>query len=259
MLLAIDLGNTEVTVGGFVGDDLAVHWRLTASQARTPDEWAATLSSLFEQAGHSARDVKASAVASVAPHATRSLVDGIERATGGSPMLLGPESELSITLDVDEPMTVGADRVVNVLAAVELYDRDVIVVDFGTATTFDCIMHDRRFIGGVIMPGVASMSEDLVRRTAKLPATELEPPPSVIGRRTDLCIRSGILFGGADAVDGLITRIKAEWPGGGEPRVVATGGLAGQLVPLCRHIDEVQPTLTLIGIRLAARVLGATW
>jgi len=155
-----------------------------------------------------------------------------------------------------EPLTVGADRVVNTLAACELYRRDTIVVDYGTATTFDCVTQDRRFIGGVIAPGVLTAAENLTRRAAKLPGTELLPPQRVIGRRTEDCIRSGVLFGAADSTDGMVRRIKAEWPGGGKPLVVGTGGLVSLVAPLSREIEKVEPHLTLLGLRIAAKHLG---
>jgi type III pantothenate kinase len=168
---------------------------------------------------------------------------------------------LPITLDVDEPLTVGADRIVNTLAAAQLFERDTIVVDFGTATTFDCVTADGRFIGGVIMPGIRTAADELVRRTAKLPATELTPPPHVIGRRTEDCIRSGVVWGTVEAVDGLIRRIRDEWPTQSQdrPLVVATGGLAPLVAPLTREIESVQPDLTLLGLRLAAQALGLGW
>jgi len=260
MLLALDVGNTETTVGLFQGEQLAGHWRLTTTTARTPDEWAALLSAYLVNAGHSPSGVRAAVVASVAPLVTQSLCDGLTAATGVTPVLVDPRSNLPIRLDVDEPLTVGADRVVNTLAAARLFKRDTIVVDFGTATTFDCITADARFIGGVIMPGIRTASDELVRRTAKLPATELTPPERVIGKRTEDCIRAGVLWGTADAVDGIIRRIRAEWPApGGAPHVVATGGLAPLVAPLTREIESVQPDLTLIGLRLAAQALGLGW
>jgi type III pantothenate kinase len=199
-------------------------------------------------------------VASVAPLVTQSLCDGLAAATGVTSVLVDARSKLPIRLDVDEPLTVGADRVVNTLAAARLFKRDTIVVDFGTATTFDCITADARFIGGVIMPGIRTASDELVRRTAKLPATELTPPERVIGKRTEDCIRAGVLWGTADAVDGIIRRIRAEWPvPGGVPHVVATGGLAALVAPLTREIESVRPDLTLIGLRLAAQALGLGW
>lgn len=259
MLLALDVGNTETTVGLFAGDRLDTVWRLTTTPHRTADEWAVLLTAHLSQAGHSTEEVRAAIVASVAPSVTQELCAGVRRATGRSPVVVDARSPLPIRLDVEEPLTVGADRIVNTLAACHLFGSDTIVVDFGTATTFDCITRDGRFIGGVIMPGLRTAADELVRRTAKLPATELVPPERVIGRRTEECIRAGVLLGAADAVDGIVRRIKAEWPGAGQPRVVATGGLAAVLRPLCREIETIDPDLTLVGLRVAAGVLGLAW
>jgi len=263
MLLALDIGNTETTVGLFAGDRLegGGHWRLHTTPERTPDEWAAALTVHLTQAGHSTQEIRAAIVASVAPHITQSLCEGIVSATTREPTRVDAHSKLPIVLDVDEPLTVGADRIINTLAASHLFKRDTIVVDFGTATTFDCITADGggRFIGGVIMPGLRTASDDLVRKTAKLPATELLPPTHAIGRRTEDCIRVGVLWGTADAVDGLVRRIKAEWPTKTQPQTIATGGLASLVSPLCKEIEAVHPDLTLIGLRIAAAALGLKW
>jgi type III pantothenate kinase len=262
MLLAFDIGNTETTVGLFAGERLEAHWRLHSTPERTPDEWASAVTAYLTQSGHSTEEVRAAIVASVAPQVTQSLCDGIVAATTREPVRLDASSKLPIVLDVDEPLTVGADRIVNTLAAVQLFKRDTIVVDFGTATTFDCIIVEGgrgRFIGGVIMPGMRTASDELVRKTAKLPATELLPPTHAIGRRTEDCIRVGVLWGTADAVDGLVRRIKAEWPSKSQPMVVATGGLAGLVAPLCKEIESVHADLTLMGLRLAATALGLKW
>ncbi len=259
MLLTIDVGNTEITVGLFQGETIAGHWRLTTNPDRTPDEWAVALGAFLLHAGHSPNEVKAGVVASVAPNVTQSLLDGVRNLTGAEVRVVDATSPLPIRLDVDEPLSVGADRIVNTLAAVARYHTDTIVVDFGTATTFDCITADGRFIGGVIMPGLRTSADQLTRRAAKLPATELRPPGRVIGRRTEECIRAGVLLGTADAVDGIVRRIQAEWPGGTTPKVVATGGLAGTIVPLCRTIELVDPDLTLHGLRMAAGHLGVRW
>jgi type III pantothenate kinase len=258
MLLALDLGNTELTIGAFAGDRLVAHWRLTSVEC-TPDEWAFTITGFLSQAGHSTEEIRAAVLASVAPHTALGLTDGVERATGRHALTVTHASPLPIVLDVDEPSSVGADRIVNVLAAAEQYGRDVVVVDFGTATTFDCVTADRRFIGGVIMPGLWTAGRDLVRRAAKLPATDLVAPPTTIGRRTEECLQAGLLFGSAEAVDGLVRRITAEWPGPADPHVVATGGWASIVAPHCRAVAEVHPTLTLEGLRLAATHLGAIW
>ena len=259
MLLAFDIGNTETTVGLFANDRPEAHWRLHSTPHRTPDEWAAAFTAHLTQAGHSTQEIRAAIVASVAPQITQSLCDGIVAATTREPVRIDARSKLPIVLDVDEPLTVGADRIVNTLAAVELFKQDTIVVDFGTATTFDCITADGRFIGGVIMPGVRTASDELVRKTAKLPATELTPPARAIGRRTEDCIRAGVLWGTADAVDGLVRRIKGEWPSKSRPMVVATGGLAALVAPLCKEIESVHPDLTLVGLRIAATALGLKW
>ena len=259
MLLTLDIGNTEITAGLFQGDTLEAHWRLTTNPERTPDEWASALGGFLIQAGHSPNEVAAVCLASVAPTVTQSLVEGIATITRRTAVAVDARSPLGVKLDVDEPLTVGADRIVNVLAAVALYRADTIVVDFGTATTFDCITADSRFIGGVIMPGLRTSSDQLTRRTAKLPATELKAPARVIGRRTEECIQAGVLYGTAEAVDGIVRRIRAEWPGAASPRVVATGGLAAVVAPLTTSIEETHPDLTLQGLRIAAGYLGLKW
>ncbi|HXE56986.1 MAG TPA: type III pantothenate kinase [Gemmatimonadales bacterium] len=259
MLLTLDIGNTEITVGLFQGPSLAATWRLTTNPDRTPDEWGIALGGFLDQAGYSPNEVRSICLASVAPGVTQNLQAGVERITGRRGHQIDARSPLPIALDVDEPLSVGADRIVNTLGALERYHTDTIVVDFGTATTFDCITADCRFIGGVIMPGLRTSADQLVRRTAKLPATELQAPERVIGRRTEECIRAGVLFGTADAVDGIVDRIRREWPGGRTPKVVATGGLAPLVAPLTRTIEEVDPELTLHGIRIAARHIGLTW
>jgi type III pantothenate kinase len=259
MLLALDVGNTEITVGVFLGDDLEAHWRLTTNPDRTPDEWGSAIGGFLLQAGHSPNEVRAVCMASVAPTVTQSVVEGISLITGRTTLLVDARSPLPVKLDVDEPLTVGADRIVNVLAAVELFKADSIVVDFGTATTFDCVTGDARFLGGAIMPGLRTSADQLTRRAAKLPATELRAPDRVIGRRTEECIQAGVLFGTADAVDGIVRRITAEWPGGKKPRVVATGGLAAIVAPLTTTIELTDPDLTLRGLRIAARHLGLEW
>jgi type III pantothenate kinase len=259
MLLALDLGNTEITVGLFLGNDLEAHWRLTTNPDRTPDEWGSAIGGFLLQAGHSPNEVRAVCLASVAPTVTQSVVEGIASITGCTGLLIDARSPLPVKLDVDEPLTVGADRIVNVLAAVELFKADSIVVDFGTATTFDCVTGDAHFLGGAIMPGLRTSADQLTRRAAKLPATELRAPSRVIGRRTEECIQAGVLFGAADAVDGIVRRITAEWPGGGKPRVVATGGLAAVVAPLTATVELTDPDLTLRGLRIAARHLGLEW
>lgn len=259
MLLVLDIGNTEITVGLYRGTDLQSHWRLTTTPDRTPDEWAAEFGSFLVQRGHSPNEVRAACLASVVPSVTRSVADGVEKATAQRPVSITARTPLPIVLDVDEPYAVGADRVVNVLAAADRYPGGSIVIDFGTATTFDCVTGDRRFIGGSIMPGLRTSADQLVRKAAKLTATELRPPGRAIGRTTEEHIQGGVLFGTADAVDGMVRRIQAEWPEATPPKVVATGGLAVVVGPLLTTIDSVDRDLTLHGLRLAAAEVGLRW
>jgi type III pantothenate kinase len=251
MILVFDVGNTETTVGVFAGDTLRAHWRVVTEATRTPDELALTLRGLLGWAQVPLEAVSGSAIASVVPAMTEPLGDACALLFGDRPLVIDARSPLPITLDVLEPLTVGADRIVNTLAASRLYRSDTIVVDLGTATTYDCITQDGVFLGGVIAPGVRTSAETLFRRTSKLPATELVAPARVIGRRTEDCLRSGVVLGAADAVDGLVRRIKGEWPTGRVPLVVATGGLAPMIAPLCQEIDRVEAALTLMGLRMA--------
>jgi type III pantothenate kinase len=255
MVLVFDVGNTETTIGLFTGEELRGSWRITTDVARTPDELRLIIAGLLHASGFKESDVKGVCVGSVVPMLTAPLVEACYALTGARPIVVDGRSPLPITLDVVEPQTVGADRIINTLAASRLFARDTIVVDLGTATTFDCITKDGVFLGGVIAPGVRTAMETLVRRTSKLPQTELFAPSEVIGRRTEDCIRSGVVFGSAEAIDGLVRRIKAEWPGDDEPLVVATGGLAQALAPFCESFEKVLPELTLIGLRLAFELL----
>ena len=270
MLLALDIGNTEITAGLFHGDTLSAHWRLTTNPDRTPDEWAAAFGGFPSRPATRRTRSALLLLASVAPATTGSVTEGVEKATGTRPVPVDARARLPVVLDVEEPLSVGADRIVNVLAAAELHGGNLIVVDFGTATTFDCITADGRFIGGAIMPGLRTSADQLTRRAAKLPATELAAPDRVIGRRTDECIQAGVIFGTADAVDGIVRRIIREWPeprpgraprtpDGAKPAVIATGGLAALVVPHCTTIERIERDLTLQGLRLAARHLGLTW
>lgn len=254
-LLTVDVGNTETTLGLFIGDESAGHWRIRTSRDRTADELAVLLRSVVAQGLPEAARVDAIALCSVVPPLTQSVVDACDVAFGVTPLVVGPESPLGVTLDVDEPMTVGADRVVNTLAVRELYRRDAIVVDLGTATTYDCVTADGSFFGGIIQPGVRTAAETLVRSTAMLPATALAPPPRAIGTNTVDCIKAGVVLGAAESIDGLVRRIRAEWPRPVRPLVVATGGLAQTFRTLCQEFDVVVPGLTLDGLRLAYRIL----
>lgn len=254
MILALDIGNTETVIGLFDNGQLLDHWRIATQADRTVDELGLLVRGLLRESGFPLDGIRAASIGSVVPPVTHALVETCERHLGVHVLVIDARSPLPIRLDVDEPMTVGADRIVNTLAAAQLYKRDTIAVDLGTATTFDCITGDGVFVGGIIAPGVRTAAETLVRRTAKLPRVDLEKPSRVIGRRTESCMRSGIFFGAVDSIDGAVRRIKEEW-GKPEALVVATGGLATLIGPHCRTVDRVEPFLTLYGLELAYRHL----
>jgi len=253
MILALDVGNTETVIGLFERSELLEHWRLSTHPARTTDELGLLLRALIRESGFDPDSVDAAAVASVVPPLTRIFAAATAQHLGARVHTIEATSQLPVRLDVDEPLSVGPDRIVNTLAAFQLFHTDTIVVDFGTATTFDCITAAGVFVGGVITPGLTTSAESLVRRTAVLPSVDLVPPLTVIGRRTDTAIRSGVLYGAIDAVDGIVRRIRAEW----QPRalVVATGGLAEAISPHCATIERVEPHITLYGLMFALRHL----
>jgi type III pantothenate kinase len=256
VILVADVGNTETTLGVYERDALRAHWRVMTDVPRTSDEFGLLLRQLLIDEGVNPTHIEGASIASVVPRVTAPLADACKRWLKDRPVVLvDGRSTLPIRLDVEEPLTVGADRIVNTLAASKLYGRDAIVVDMGTATTFDCITADGVFLGGVIAPGVMMQADALSRRTAKLPATELILPKTVIGRRTEENIRAGVMYGAADAIDGLVRRIKTEWPRPDTPIVIATGGLAETFQPICREFDEVDPYLTLRGLQLAFDLL----
>ena len=257
MLLTFDVGNTETTLGLYDGETLRAHWRITTEVARTPDEFGVLLRGLLSGADVALRDVDGVAIGSVVPPVTTPLAEACRAWLPATRVeIIDARSPLPITLRVDEPLTVGADRIINTLAASRKFERDAIVVDLGTATTYDCITKDGVFLGGVIAPGVRSSAETLFRRTSKLPATELVAPMRVIGTRTEECIRAGVMFGAAESIDGIVGRIKAEWPNGETPIVIGTGGLAETFAPICRSFDAVDPFLTLYGLTLAYGLLA---
>lgn len=258
MLLVFDVGNTETTIGLFEGELLVANWRIVTEVSRTPDELMLVIRALLMARDLRLDRVDGVAIGSVVPAITEPLSEACSGLFGARPMVIDGRSPLPITLDVEEPMTVGADRIINTLAASRIYGRDTIAVDLGTATTYDCITADGVFLGGVIAPGVRTSAETLFKRTSKLPATELIPPQKVIGRRTEECIRSGVIYGAAESVDGIVRRIKAEWPTPRVPLVLATGGLAEVIAPLCREVELVDATLTLVGLRMAHELLTAS-
>ena len=256
MIVVFDVGNSEITIGIFKGEDLVSHWRITTAAPRTADELAILIRSITGDAMASADGITGSAIRSVVPAITPMLAEACEMCFGRKPVMVDARAKLPVKLDVEEPFTVGADRIANTLAASRIYKRDAIVVDLGTATTYDCITADGTFLGGVIQPGVMISADTLFRRTAQLPATDIVPPKRVIARRTDESIRAGVLYGAVDSIDGIVRRIKKEWPNKNAPLVLATGGMAESIQPHSSELELVDPFLTLKGIRLGYEILA---
>jgi len=257
MHLVVDIGNTETVLGLMDPDtgELQAHWRLSTGTARTADEFDHLLHSLLARRGFDATRLTRAVLGSVVPSIHDRMRVALEGLVPGPVFSVDPGAKLPIRLDVDEPKTVGADRVVNTLAAKVLFKQDTIVVDLGTATTFDCITGDGIFVGGVIAPGVQVGMEWLGHRAAKLPRVQFRPPVAVIGRRTEACMESGVFFSAVEAFDGIVERIKAKWSRP-DALVVATGGDAGLMAQHCRTGEKVGPFLTLRGLYFAGEVLA---
>lgn len=257
MQLVVDVGNTETVVGLADGrTSLLAEWRVSSSVPRTGDEMTALIRAFLLGEGFDPSKIVRGVVGSVVPSVNHVWSSTIRAITGADVVSVGPDSDLPIRLDVEEPRSVGADRIVNTLAAREMYGRDTIAVDLGTATTFDCITADGVFLGGVISPGLRAGLDWLSARTAKLPRVELQPPEVVIGRRTETCIQSGVFYQAIESVDGIVRRIREEWSS--EAFVVATGGFANAIGPHLSTVDVVEPFLTLYGLAMAGEHLGAT-
>ncbi|MBT8217514.1 MAG: type III pantothenate kinase [Acidimicrobiia bacterium] len=252
MLLVIDVGNTETVLGVFDGSDLAAHWRVTTVRGRTRDEYRLLLGGMLEMEGYGRARLTAVAISSVVPPATQALRDVAPFLADGPVTVVGPGVKTGIPILIDNPREVGADRIVNAVAAARLYGTPAVVVDFGTSTNFDVVSRDAEYIGGVISTGLEVSQEALIRATAALRRVELTPPRSVIGKGTVEAIQSGLLYGHAGLVDGIMNRILAEL--GSETMTLATGGLASTIVPYCDSVDTVDEFLTLHGLRLIAEM-----
>lgn len=247
MLLAIDIGNTNTVAGAFQGDKLVDRWRVTTDTQRMPDEYAALFETLFRMSGLPPR-FDGVVIGSVVPGVQAAITEVVRRYWDAEPLVLSPHLEFGIEVTYTPPQAVGADRIANAVAAIQAYGTPAIVVDFGTATTFDAISGDAAYIGGAIAPGLEISQEALFARTAQLPRIPLEAPPSAVGTTTITSLQSGILYGYAGLVDGLVERIRAELGPG--TTVISTGGLAQIIAPLTATIQHVDPDLTLVGLRL---------
>jgi type III pantothenate kinase len=248
MLLAIDVGNTNIVYGIFDGEKLVHQFRVETSRGRTADEYAVILRQLLAMRDVKPSDVTAAIVASVVPALTEPMLELVRRAFGHEALVVGPGIRTGMAILYENPREVGADRIVNGVAAFERFHSGLIVVDFGTATTFDCVSPKGEYLGGVICPGIQISADALFARAAKLPRVEIAKPPKVVGRNTQHSMQSGIIYGYVGLVDGLVDRLLEEL--GFPCTVVATGGLARVIAPLSRTIKEVDDELTLTGLRI---------
>jgi type III pantothenate kinase len=248
VLLAIDVGNTQTHLGMFRGDELVEHWRLATDRQATADTLATVIASLLALRDLRLRDVDAAIVSSVVPVLGHEYQELSARYLGDALMLVGPQLKIGIPIRMDNPHEVGADRIVNAVAAYERCGGACIVADFGTSTNFDVVSRDGEYLGGVLAPGVEISIEALAARAARLFTVDLEPPTQVIGKNTAAALQSGVIYGFAGQVDAIVARLREEL--GEEATALATGGLAGPIVPFCEQIDEVDDLLTLTGLRL---------
>ena len=248
MLLAIDVGNTNIVYGLFEGEKLLHQFRVETGRSRTSDEYVVVLRQLLSIAKVPDGAVDAVIVASVVPSLTEPMVDLARRGFDREAVVIGPGIRTGMSILYENPREVGADRIVNAVAAFERVKAGVIVVDFGTATTFDCVTPKGEYLGGVIAPGIQISADALFARAAKLPRVEIATPPKVVGKNTVHSMQSGIVYGYVGLVDGIVERLRAEldYP----CQVLATGGLARRIAPLSKAIEAVDDDLTLRGLRI---------
>lgn len=248
MLLCIDIGNTNITLGLYQGEKLGPRWRLATDHERMPDEFGLQLLGLLAYARLSPADVDSSAIASVVPPLTGRWVEVCRTYLNHDPLVVNADVHTGVRLLLDEPAAVGADRIVDAVAAYQLYGGPACIVDFGTATTFDAISAVGDYLGGAIAPGIGIAADALFARTAKLPRVEIARPPSAIGRNTVQAMQSGLLFGYVGLVEGMVARFRAEL--GPQMKVIGTGGLVELIAQETPVIQIVAPWLTLDGLRL---------
>ena len=252
MLLAIDIGNTNIVVGVFDGRKLMYHWRLATHPAKTSDDYSILLLELLTAAGLQGERISDVVLSSVVPVLTPVFEALSEAQFHRTPLVISPELPTGLTLRYPHPRELGSDRLVNAAAAYARYHSPLIIIDFGTATTFCAVTASGEYLGGAIAPGVGIAAEALASRTAKLPNVELSRPKTAIGIDTVTSIQSGLIFGFAGLVDEMVSRIEREL--GQKARVIATGGLASVMAQECRTIQELLPFLTLEGLELIHRL-----
>jgi len=248
MLLAVDIGNTNIDIGLFKDQDLFANWDLATDVYKTSDEYAVVLITLLKQKGLSVKDIDQSIICSVSPTLVPIFRDLMQRYIGVDPLLVEAGVKTGVSILMDNPREVGPDRIVNAVGGHHLYGGPLIVIDLGTATTFDVISEKGDYLGGAISPGIKVATESLFQRTAKLPRVELIRPKNVIGRDTITAMQSGFIFGYVGLIEGMVSRIQQEL--GVKTRVIATGGYAELLAKETKMIDIVDHYLTLIGLRV---------
>ncbi len=248
MLLCVDIGNTNIVMGLYRGEELLTHWRISTDHQKMPDEYAMILASLLAYYGYTLRDIDSIALASVVPPVTDRFCEMLRLYTEAPLLVVGAGVKTGVAIRYDSPRDVGADRIVNAAAAFRLYGGPACIVDFGTATTFDAISAQGDYLGGAISPGIMVAAEALFQRTAKLPRIDLQRPERAIGTNTVEAMRSGILFGYVGLVEGMVERFRREL--GEAMRVIATGGLAAIIAAETSVIQHVDPWLTLKGLRI---------
>lgn len=248
MLLVFDIGNSNIVLGTYKNDVLTNHWRISTDRQKTGDEYGMLINNLFQFHGLDMKDIKAIIISSVVPPLVVPLVKMCERYFEIEPLVVGPGIKTGIRLKYENPREIGADRIVNAVGAFEKFGGPLIIVDFGTATTFCAIEANGDYLGGAIAPGIGISTEALFQRAAKLPRIELVKPKSVICRNTVTSMQSGIIFGFTGQVDEIVRRMKAEM--GSNPKVIATGGLANLIARESKTIDYVERFLTLDGLNI---------
>ncbi len=248
MLLTIDIGNTNLTLGLYEGDKLGAHWRLATDHNRMPDEYGLQFLGLLQNAGKTLAELDGISLASVVPPLTGRVIQACREYLKQEPLVVDAGIKTGIKIRYEDPRAVGADRVCDAVAVMKLYGGPACVVDFGTATTFNAITKDGEYLGGAITAGINLAAEALYTRAAKLPRIDLQVPPSVIGRNTIHAMQSGLLFGYVSMVEGMVARFRSEL--GNDMKVVATGGLAEVVAKETKVIDVIAPWLTLDGLRM---------
>ncbi len=250
MLLVVDVGNTNIVFGVYQGEELLGHWRIATNPDRTTDETGILLHEIFNFSGIDIRKIKGTVVSCVVPPVLHQVTRMCERYFKHSPLVVGPGVKTGISILYDNPKEVGADRIVNAVAAHHLYpDQNCVVVDFGTATTFDYVTKKAEYLGGVIAPGLQVALNGLFTAASKLPRVEIVKPSKILGKNTVHAIQAGIFYGYVGLVDGIVNRLRDE-QGSKEARVLATGGLSSLIAQESETIEEVDAFLTLYGLKL---------